>query len=250
MTTAPTNILATNKQVAIPDEAQINYSLKREIMKEINVSRPGRVITFYSEDCTADIAVAQLQVTSVKPDGTETIAPLPTLLGVPVSFQGGGGVTGTFPIKAGDECILLFNDRELENWQFTGGGQPTTARLHDLSDAYAIVGIRNKTRALANISTTTAQLRTDDGTTFAEIDPVNNIVNLTSPNVINLNAPIVNIMGVINVVNSLGVTNPCNINGTVIATGDVQSDSGGHKLNTHVHSGVQTGGGDTGGPVG
>lgn len=42
------------------------------------------------------------------------------------------------------ECILLFSDREIESW-FINGGNNTQAypRMHDLTDAIAIVGIRS-----------------------------------------------------------------------------------------------------------
>ena len=42
--------------------------------------------------------------------------------------------------------------------------------MHDLSDGFAVVGFRSKPRVLSNVSTTAAQLRTDDGSTFVEIN--------------------------------------------------------------------------------
>lgn len=223
---------------------------KRETAKYVNCMRVGIIQSFDAADQTVTVNIAQQRVAATAPDGTQTIVPYPPLLKVPVQFPSGGGFTLTFPISPGDECLVLFHDREFDNW-FTSGQvvPPTSARVHDLSDGFALVGVRNATRSLGSVSTTTTQLRSDDGTTFVEIAG-GGIVNVAAPTEINLNTPIVNIAGVININNENSVTDSCVINGTIIATGDVQSLSGAHKLSTHVHSGVMTGSGDTGGPVG
>ena len=42
------------------------------------------------------------------------------------------------------ECILLFNDREIETWFINGGANPEKyPRMHELTDAVAIFGIRS-----------------------------------------------------------------------------------------------------------
>lgn len=144
---------------------------RRDIMKNLNAVKVGTVKSFDAAKQEVTVQIAQQQVTSIAPDGTKTLADYPLLLTVPVAFQGGGGFTATFPIAAGDECLLLFNDRELDNWLTSGPGlAPSTSRMHDLSDAIAIVGIRSNLRALGGVSTGAAQLRTDDGTTFVEVN--------------------------------------------------------------------------------
>lgn len=243
-------IQPTQQQKVPPDWRVLFDALGMEFGKQINCARPGIIQSFDPSTCTASIQIAQQQVTSIQPDGTETLAPFAPLEKVPVAFPGGGGFTLTFPVAAGDECILLFNDREIDNWYLTGQvAAPTSPRLHDFSDAVALVGLRSKPRALGGISATTTQLRSDDGTTYVEI-AAGSLVNVVAPTEINLTSPIVNIAGVINVQNTGGAPTPCNVSGSIVATGDVKSAAGAHSLSTHVHGGVTPGGGDTGGPIG
>jgi len=79
----------------------------------------------------------------------------PPLIDVPVLVLGGGNGAITFPIQQGDECIILFNDRELDNWFQNGGVQTySTSRTHDLSDGIALVGLRSLPNVLNNYCTT------------------------------------------------------------------------------------------------
>lgn len=104
-------------------------------------------------------------------DGSVSQKPLPLLTNVLVAWQGGGGFTATFPIKAGDECLVVFGSRCIDAWWELGGIQaPMDPRMHSLSDSFALVGVRSRPRALPNISTTGAQLRSDDGSTYVEVD--------------------------------------------------------------------------------
>lgn len=159
-----------------PNTPRLNDLLdahKIEIFKAISVARPGKILAFYPTTATADIEILQQQVTSIQPNGIETLGPMPELRGVPIYTLGGGGVTVTFPISEGDECVVLFTDRQLDNWLLTGQSlAPSLPRFHDLSDGIALVGLRSLPRALGNISSSEAQLRTDDGATFVGINPI------------------------------------------------------------------------------
>lgn len=192
MTTTP--IQPTFQQPAPPDLRVLLRALSQEIRKQINCVRIGIIQSFNAGNQTATVQIAQQQVTSIQPDGARTIAPFAPLVSVPVFFPCGGGYTLTFPIQNGDECIVLFNDRELDNWLEAGGSPaPTTPRLHDLADGIAIVGVRSFPRSLGSVSTDSAQLRSDDGSTFVDIKENN--VSITSPQQITLNTPIVRIPG-------------------------------------------------------
>lgn len=169
-------IIPTNQTINPPSLTALFDAFRRDIQKNINCVRIGVIQSFSPGDAshgpTATVKIAQQQVTSISSDGVKTIAEYPLLLMVPVYFQSGGGFTHTFPIGENDECLLLFNDRELDNWLVQGPGQaPLTGRVHDLADAFALVGVRSNPRGLANISTTASQLRSDDGQTFVEVGP-------------------------------------------------------------------------------
>ncbi len=168
------------------------------------------------------------------PDGTRTFHDLPILPHCPIVFPRGGGYSMTFPIKKGDECMVQFSCRSLDEWWQTGKGQPPyDFRKHDLSDGVCFVGLTSRAKPLQNIHPIRAQFRADDGETFIELDKDGKAVNIVAPGGTYINGP-------------LHVTGPQTNESTITAQGDVKS--GGISLQSHKHSGVQPGSGMTGGP--
>jgi len=164
----------------------------------------------------------------------------PLLLDCPVFFPSGGGVTLTFPIAPGDECLVVFSSRCMDAWWQSGGIQPPAeARMHDLSDGFVLPGVRSQPRVLSSVSTSKAQLRSDDGATYVELDPTGAIVKIKATTIILDGA--VTITGI--------TTAQANVNVTGTVTGSVDVVGGGKNLKTHIHSGVTVGGGNTGAPV-
>lgn len=153
---------------------------------------------------------------------------LPVLVDVPIVFPSAGGFSLTFPIVAGDEVLVIFSSRCIDTWWQSGGvGKQAEARMHDLSDGFAIAGIKSQSTKIDNISNNSVQLRNNDGDAFIEIDSDGKI-KLVSATSITLDAPLVEMTGDLNVAGD-------SIAGTI-------------SLQTHTHSGVQTGGGNTGAP--
>jgi hypothetical protein len=182
-------------------------------------SLPGVVVSFSPGAMTVSVQPTISQVNTR--DGEQVN--LPVLQDVPVVFPGGGGATLTFPISAGDECLLVFASRAIDSWWQSGGVQPPAAgRSHSLSDAFALVGVRSRPRALGGVSTGSVQLRADSGASLIELTPAGGIVRIVAPG------------GLMIVAN-------------VTVVGDVTAD--GISLKTHRHSGVQPGASNTGGPV-
>lgn len=97
----------------------------------------------------------------------EKLIDYPTLADVPVLFLGGGAGCLTFPVAQGDECIVLFNDRDFDNWLTTGntGSASNTPRLHSLSDGMAIVGLRSYAKAVSDFNEDAPEFRSLDGVT-------------------------------------------------------------------------------------
>ena len=61
---------------------------------------------------------------------------------VPVVVLRGGGANITFPIKEGDQCLLLFCDYMIDSWWITGEAKSSIVpRKHDIADPIALVGI-------------------------------------------------------------------------------------------------------------
>lgn len=214
----------TLEQPSKPTIPSLLAALQTQIFRDMNCVKIGVVQSFDAAKQEVTVKIAMQQVTSQKPDGTKMLAEYPLLLRVPVFFPSGGGFTLTFPIGEGDECIVLFNDRQIDNWLTQGGILPPTSnRTHDISDGIALVGIRSNPRALSSVSTNSVQLRSDDGGTVFELG--GGVVNITAPGGVNINTP------------------------TLTVSGDVIAGSQTISLVHHLHSGVQSGGSNTGEPV-
>ena len=132
------------QQIPAPDLTSVTDAVKRDTKITLNAVQIGIIQSFNSEKQTASIRIAISQVKEVLPDGTRILVEYPVLLECPVFTMFGGDSFINLPIAVGDNCIVLFNDREIDNWLNTGEVQPgTTSRTHDVSDAIAIVGIRH-----------------------------------------------------------------------------------------------------------
>lgn len=182
---------------------------------------PGIIQSFDPDELTATVQPA-IQGRVSDQQGVVTLVDLPLLLDCPVHFPSGGGVTLTFPITAGDECLVVFASRCIDAWWESGGVQaPLEARMHDLSDGFALVGFRSKPRALSPApSTTAAELRADDGATVIQIDPVAQTLVLTAPEGVAVNADVV-VNGDLLVTGSLQVDEDMTVKGDLLASGQV-----------------------------
>lgn len=139
------------KTTARPDSRTVNDALIRETQMQTNCHHIGVIRSFDTATQLANIEVAYKQVVAVDEDGTKTLKEYPLLGECPVVVLFGGVDVLTMPIQEGDTCLVLFNDRDIDQWLISGDGStPTTARLHDLSDGIAIVGIRPLTNSITN----------------------------------------------------------------------------------------------------
>lgn len=240
--------VALNSQLGSKEQA--DAKLAQAIMSAMRVSIPGIIQSF---DPDAVTAVIQPAIKGVEHDtsGAEISVNLPLLVDVPVVFPRGGGCTLTFPVTAGDECLVIFADRCIDFWWQSGGIQePVDGRMHELSDAFCIVGPQSQAKKISGISTTAAQLRTDDGTAFIEVAAGGDITATTTGNAtINASEIILNGNVTINGNLSQGMGDgggTATMRGPVAVTNDVTA--GGKSLMTHTHGGVEHGNDSTGEP--
>lgn len=202
---------------------------------------PGILQSYDPAEMTAVVQPA-IQGRMTAQDGTVSLVDLPLLVDCPVQFPSGGGVTMTLPLAAGDEVLVVFSSRCLDAWWESGGVQtPLEARMHDLSDGFVIPGVRSQPRVLSPApSATKAQLRSDDGETVIELDPVAQTLALTAPGGTTINADTV-------INGTLHVTGAITTDASVTAAVEVTAD--GIALTTHLHGGVTAGAAQTGVPV-
>ncbi|MBK1779212.1 MAG: hypothetical protein IPZ45_23515 [Escherichia coli] len=169
------------------NKEQADVRLAGSVMSALRVSMPGIVQSF---DPDAVTVVVQPVIKGYEPDsnGINQSTTLPLLVDVPVVFPRGGGCTLTFPVKAGDECLVVFADRCIDFWWQSGGIQePVDERMHDLSDAFCIVGPQSQAKKIGGISTSAVELRSDDGETKLSLNPASGAINGTAPGGFNLN---------------------------------------------------------------
>lgn len=134
------------KQVASDEYADRQAQIDNKLM-DVHTALPAIIISF---DANKRTVSAQPTIQRVFSDGEGKAGAdnLPPCVDVPVVFPMGGGYELTFPINKGDECLLIFAERCIDSWFETGQpSEPADFRQHDLSDAFAIVGVRS----LANI---------------------------------------------------------------------------------------------------
>ena len=181
--------------------------------------------------------------------GKSSYVTLPPLPDVPVIILGGGGYSAVFPIAVNDEVLVVFSSRNIDGWWQSGGIQvPGDQRQHDLSDGFAIVGPRNKTRPISQYPSTTMQLRSDDKTVYMELDQPNGTLNLVAPTLIHMTAPTITLTAS----SKINLATPTTAaTGAITAVGNITAGVGGVAiaLLNHLHTGVTSGASNTGEPV-
>lgn len=152
------------QQASSPEEAASAQIEGR--LKDLHTMMPGIIVSFDPDKQTAVVQPA------IKRIFTERGAVnLPVCVDVPVAFPGGGEFWLTFPVQAGDECILQFSERAIDNWYASGGAQaPAEYRLHDLSDGIAQVGLNSQPKKLEDLQMTGAELRTRSRSTYIRLE--------------------------------------------------------------------------------
>ncbi|RQZ76384.1 hypothetical protein DF052_00045 [Burkholderia glumae] len=160
---------------------------------EMWTALPGEIESFNAaaQTCTVQLTVsAQVRAD----DGSVSSEALPVLVDCPAQFPSGGNSTLTFPVTKGDECLVVFASRCIDAWWQLGGVQEQVeVRMHSLSDGFALLGFRSQPRVLANVSTTSAQLRSDDGATFIDLNPTAGTLKLVAPGGLEIDAPTVKV---------------------------------------------------------
>lgn len=132
-----------NKFNQIGSTPDLGQTLKMQGLKtasDLNCMRIGIIQDFDPETLTASVLIANKKQLGLNQDGTARVKDFPPIT-AKVCYC---NPYETFPLKYGDECLLLFADREIESWFINGDVNPEWyPRMHDLTDAVAIVGIRS-----------------------------------------------------------------------------------------------------------
>ncbi len=134
-----------------PTMAEIIRSAIDARLAEVHTMLPGRIESFDADTQKADVTPMLKRIQ--KADEGEIVEDIPVIPAVPVVFpRAGNGYKITFPVVAGDRCMLVFCERSIDNYQLRGGGEvsgatsryeaedPESFQMHDLSDPVAVLG--------------------------------------------------------------------------------------------------------------
>lgn len=248
-----------------PVEAQRRAQDGRQA--QIWTALPGIVTAF--DPVAMTVSVQPAVQGSVRDESGQTRNQgMPLLVDVPVVFPCGGGFSLTYPVRAGDEALVVFASRCIDGW-WQGGEAvpPPDSRMHDLSDGMAIIGPRSQACKLdPPVDTENVQLRTDDGKASMTIKPDmtidarNPAASLTlgpagdvamKAKTVTIKAPQVTIegnfttMGTGGGAGQISMRGAVSLEGSLDATGDMTAE--GKSVAHHTHPGDS--GGTTGEPA-
>ncbi len=238
----------SEQQATANDETAADERISAAV-KNIHTALPGVIVSFNAAKQTAQVQPLIKRIFYEK-----GAVNLPICIDVPVSFPKAGGFCMTFPVKAGDECLLCFFERAIDNWYANGGVQePSEYRLHDLSDGYAIVGLSNSRAVIPNFNTDDVELRTlsratritmkADGT-ITNLNPGGSTVlspagkfTITAPGGFEVVAPASTMSGTLNVSGNVAALAQLNVTGATAVAGI--TSNGKNVGSTHIHKDTQ-----------
>ena len=118
-------------------------AFRREIFSSLHAAMPGIIREYDAAAGTASVqpalrrrAASSIPSSSADSSSSGTVLTAPVLSGVPVFLPSAG-----FVPAPGDPCLLIFCDFCIDGFLDTGQPViPPSPRMHDLSDAFALVG--------------------------------------------------------------------------------------------------------------
>lgn len=105
--------------------------------------------------------VTIMKSTDVK--GVQSDVDMPLLVDVPFQCYKGNGYSITVPVKAGDECLIIFTDVDFSAWFQNGGfNYAEHSFIHSYCNAMAIVGFSSEVNAIPNYNPNAIEIRNSD----------------------------------------------------------------------------------------
>lgn len=236
--------------------------IKRTIiqtMRQLRVSMPCEVVRYNSKRQMVDVRIVQPEI-----DLAGNNIPMPVITNIPVSFVRCGNSHITHPINKGDTGFIIFADRDISSWVETNNTSVVdSARTHSMQDSYFVPGIvgggnnANPNDVEIKYNNTTIHLRKNGDVDIntpskVNVNASNVIINSETTN--NGNVQINGNLTVSQLLTTGGFTSlgtsgggTAQFTGSINVTDDVIASN--VSLNSHLHSGVQSGTSSTGQPI-
>jgi hypothetical protein len=214
----------------VADEAISRLIQFDRLMLGVHTAIPGVIVGFdYDSDTQTYYARCQpaIKMRVTVPGQPTRDVELPVIERVPVCLPHSrhAGLYVTVPIVEGDECLLVFSERAIDNFLKCGGVQPQpqtldtqSARHHDLTDCICIPGIYTLVDGIQDWTQDAVELRNKDGSIKVSVKT-----------------------------DRIDIVGDIYLTGSLTATDEVKAKT--IALTTHVHGGVEGGENDTGEPV-
>ena len=224
-------------------EQKTELDFWRNVMR-LNTSIPG-IINAFDPQTQKVSATPAINAKYVSPDGKVSYIQYPMITNIPLAISRGAGMSFTQPITVGYPCTLIFSQRSIDNFVEEGtysnpveGPNPRTSsiRCMDLTDAMCFPGVITQADKISGYSTDAFELRSDDGKVKVSVKANSLTLKQDSATIemiggnITMSAATINVTGT----EAINITSPA----TVID---------GKPFLGHQHSGVSTGGSNTGG---
>lgn len=193
-----------------PRQKDLLDLLKRDIFLTLNCHAVATVQSVNTDNVTL---TAQMNYCKTISDssGNQTTQNYQLLADIPIWFPCGGQTSLTMPVAPGDQVLVCFNDRDLDNWiDGARGGQVNSPRLHSFSDGIALVGLND----ISGWDAVRALLT--DGSAKLGINPNTHKITITN------GTSLLSILQTL-ITGILGLTVPSAPGGVVDTTGDVAS---------------------------
>lgn len=146
----------------IPSMSDVLRTFVRDYLKSHHTMLPATIESFDSAKQRARVKIAYSQLMY---DGGNLDYPI--LVDVPVFMMRWGGFTISMPVKAGNECAVLFSERSLARFKKFGatGEPPSNIRFFDLSDGWAICGLNSDKNLISSYDSDNLVIKSDNGNT-------------------------------------------------------------------------------------
>ncbi|AFC22583.1 putative baseplate protein [Bdellovibrio phage phi1422] len=130
-----------------PNLRDVLDDLRKDIFLNLNCHSIGKIQKVNANNQTVEIKIVYKKTNIVRSrdgDYKQKLEEYPVLLDIPFVNLRGGKAGLSMPIKAGDECLVLYCDRTIDDW-FANGivGALSSNRMHSMSDAIALVGVNS-----------------------------------------------------------------------------------------------------------
>ena len=197
-----------NYKASVPDISNVVRFSGFDIASKLNCVRIASVEEVHYDDLTVTVRLLNKKTLGLNKDGTPNVSDYP-LIRAKICFC---NPFITSPINKGDECILLFSDREIESWFINGEANPLAyQRMHDITDAFAIFGIRSLPNMIQILQDALHQFffGSDIQLGAGEIILNSPMVTINSTSGITLNSPSVSTTGNLSVGTGYSGVIPC-----------------------------------------